>query len=406
MTRTTDPSLLSRGVAEVIVADELSGLLSSGAPLRLKMGFDPSAPDIHMGHVVGLRKLRQFQDAGHQVVLIVGDWTARIGDPSGQSATRPVLTAEQVRANAETYLAQFFRVVDRSRTEVRWQSEWFEGFGLTEVVGLTGRFTVAQFLAREDFAARYRAQRPIAITELLYPLLQAYDSVAVSADVEFGGTDQKFNLLVGRDLQGMTGQRPQQCLLVPILPGTDGVRKMSKSLGNYIGVDEAPGDMYGKTMSLPDDMVTTYLELLTDMPDAELARVRAAIDSGEVNPMEPKKDLARRLVAAFHGRGPAAAAQEHFERTVQAGRAPAEMPELALPPAPDRAAIRLSALLVSAGLAASSGEAKRLIDQGAVSLDGQPLGANVAAGELSAGVLRAGRRKYVRLIEPGGGPAS
>ena len=406
MTRTTDPSLLSRGVAEVIVADELSGLLSSGAPLRLKMGFDPSAPDIHMGHVVGLRKLRQFQEAGHQVVLIVGDWTARIGDPSGQSATRPVLTAEQVRANAETYLAQFFRVVDRSRTEVRWQSEWFEGFGLTDVVGLTGRFTVAQFLAREDFAARYRAQRPIAITELLYPLLQAYDSVAVEADVEFGGTDQKFNLLVGRDLQGMTGQRPQQCLLVPILPGTDGVRKMSKSLGNYIGVDEAPGDMYGKTMSLPDDMVATYLELLTDMPDAELARVRAAIDSGEVNPMEPKKDLARRLVAAFHGRGPAGAAQEHFERTVQAGRAPAEMPELALPPAPDRAATRLSALLVSAGLAASSGEAKRLIDQGAVSLDGQPLGGNVAADALSAGVLRAGRRKYVRLIEPGGGPAS
>ncbi len=397
-------SLLTRGVAEVIVSGELDRLLSSGASLRLKMGFDPSAPDIHMGHVVGLRKLRQFQELGHQVVLIVGDWTARIGDPSGQSATRPVLTAEKVRANAETYLEQFFRVVDRARTEVRWQSEWFEGFGLTDLVGLTGRFTVAQFLAREDFAARYRAGRPIAITELLYPLLQAYDSVAVGADVEFGGTDQKFNLLVGRDLQGMMDQRPQQCLLVPILPGTDGVRKMSKSLGNYIGVDEPPGEMYGKTMSVPDEMVGTYLELLTDMPDDELGRVRGAIASGDVNPMQPKKDLARALVSAFHGPGQAAAAQEHFERTVQGGDAPGEMPELALPPAADRAATRLSALLVSAGLAPSAGEAKRLIDQGAVSLDGAPLRANVAADALAAGVLRAGRRRYVRLIEPAGGP--
>ena len=247
--------LLKRGVSEIIVESEFAELLASGRSLRLKMGFDPSAPDIHVGHSVGLRKLRQFQDIGHRVVLIVGDWTAQIGDPSGRSQTRPMLTAEEVRANAETYLAQFFKIVDRSKTEVRWQSEWFAKFTLADVIQLTSRFTVAQFLAREDFSNRYKSNQPIAITELLYPLLQAYDSIVVESDVEFGGMDQKFNLLVGRDLQGMMGQRPQQCVLVPLLPGTDGVQKMSKSLGNYIGIDEPANDIYGKTMSLPDQMI-------------------------------------------------------------------------------------------------------------------------------------------------------
>ena len=393
-------ALLRRGVAEVIVEEELRNLLEKDAPLRVKMGFDPSAPDIHMGHVVGLRKLRQFQDLGHVVVIIVGDWTARIGDPSGQSATRPVLTAEEVKANAESYLEQFFKVVDPARTEVRWQSEWFNDFGLTDLVELTSRFTVAQFLAREDFSARFRGGRPIAITEFLYPLLQAYDSIAVEADLEFGGTDQKFNLLVGRDLQQMRGQRPQHCLLVPILPGTDGMRKMSKSLGNYIGVDEPPAQMYGKTMSVPDELIATYFELLTDLPDDELRRISAEIEGGAVNPMESKKRLAHTLVATFHGEASAADAQDNFERTVQAREVPRKVADLALPSGADRSQTRLSSLLVNAGLAASGGDAKRLIDQGAVSLDGRTVETNVMADALGKGILKVGKRHFVRLVEP------
>ena len=235
--------ILRRGVARIIPEDEFVERLEEGRPLRLKMGFDPSAPDIHLGHAVGLRKLRQLQDLGHKVVIIVGDWTAQIGDPSGRSATRPMLTHAQVVENAETYLAQFFKIVDRDRAEVRWQSDWFGPFSLADVIRLTSKFTVAQFLQRDDFATRFQAQQPIAITELLYPLLQAYDSVVIESDVEFGGTDQMFNLLVGRDLQEMEGQRPQQCFLMPLLPGTDGVQKMSKSLGNYIGIDEPPRDL-------------------------------------------------------------------------------------------------------------------------------------------------------------------
>ena len=269
--------LLKRSVAEVIVEEELIELLNTGRSLRLKMGFDPSAPDLHMGHAVGLRKLRQFQEMGHQVVVIVGDWTAQIGDPSGQSVTRPVLTADQVNRNAETYLEQFFRIVHKDRTEVRMQSEWFGNFSLTEVINLTSRFTIAQFLARDDFSKRFESNQPIAITELLYPLLQAYDSVAVKSDVEFGGTDQKFNLLVGRELQGMMGQLSQQLVMVPILPGTDGVRKMSKSLGNYISLDDSPNDMYGKTMSIPDALISVYFEYLTDISDIDLEEIEGCL---------------------------------------------------------------------------------------------------------------------------------
>ncbi|MFH1647598.1 MAG: tyrosine--tRNA ligase, partial [Chloroflexota bacterium] len=247
--------LLKRAVAEIIVEEEMVQMLRSGRKLRLKEGFDPSTPDIHLGHMVTLRKLRQFQELGHQIVLIVADWTAQIGDPSGVSATRKMLTPDEVKSNAETYMKQFFKIVDKDKTEVRWQSEWFGKFDLGDVIRLTSRFTVAQFLARDDFNKRYNEGRPIAITEFLYPLLQAYDSVAIRADVEFGGTDQKFNFLVGRELQGMMGQRPQQCFMMPLLVGTDGVQKMSKSLGNYIGVDEPPEDIYGKTMSIPDNLI-------------------------------------------------------------------------------------------------------------------------------------------------------
>ena len=397
MKKTVPAGLLERGVAEIIVEAELRRLLGEGRPLRLKMGFDPSAPDIHMGHVVGLRKLRQFQELGHKVVLIVGDWTAQIGDPSGRSATRPMLTAEEVRQNADSYMTQFFTIVDRDRTETRWQSEWFGTFTLASVIDLTSRFTVAQFLARDDFAKRYGSNQPIAITELLYPLLQAYDSVAVESDVEFGGTDQKFNLLVGRDLQEMKGQRPQQILTVPLLPGTDGVQKMSKSLGNYIGVDEPPNDMYGKTMSLPDSMILPYLTNLTDVPDSELAEVEQAMSSGDMHPMDLKKRVAAELVKQFHGGDAAAAAEAHFQRTVQGRQAPDQMGTY------DHASLEgksVTEFIVDAGLAASVSQAKSLVAQSAVRVGERVVEANASAGTvLAAGdVVRVGRRRFVRIV--------
>ena len=399
--------LLRRGVSEIIVESEFVELLARGEPLRLKMGFDPSAPDLHLGHAVGLRKLRQLQDLGHQVVVIVGDWTAQIGDPSGASATRPMLTAEQVHENAESYLAQFYKVVDRERTETRMQSEWFGPFSLTDVIQLTSRFTVAQFLARDDFSKRFQANQPIAITELLYPLLQAYDSVAIDSDVEFGGTDQKFNLLVGRDMQRMMGKRAQQCFLMPILVGTDGTRKMSKSLGNYIGLDESPGEMYGKLMSLPDMSlavdgterytVIDYFDYLTDVPEAELLEMRHALEGGTVNPMELKKRLAHTLVAQFHDAAAASEAEHTFERTVQRRELPADVPTYALPS--DLADRRMSDIILDAGLADSSGAARRLIDQGAVRVNEQPLSSNESATALSSGdILRVGRRRIVKVV--------
>jgi tyrosyl-tRNA synthetase len=368
--------LLKRGVAEIIVEDEMAQLLRAGKKLRLKEGFDPSFPDIHLGHMVALRKLRQFQERGHQIVLIVADWTAQIGDPSGMSATRPMLTIEQVRANAETYMQQFFTIVDKKKTEIRWQSEWFGKFTLSDIIQLTSKFTVAQFLARDDFSARFKAEKPIALTELLYPLLQAYDSVAIEADVEFGGTDQKFNFLVGRELQSMMGQRPQQCFMVPLLVGTDGSHKMSKSLGNYIGVAEAPEQIYGKVMSVPDDLVLNYFELLTDVPDKELKEFSEGLKQQKLNPMLLKKRLAREIIAQLYDPKAAGEAETHFEKTVQQKEMPAEIPECRLSfkelcqPSGE---VDISRLLVAAGLAQSRSEASRLITQGAVSLDGKKI---------------------------------
>ena len=391
--------VLRRGVAEVIVESEFRALLASGKSLRLKMGFDPSASDIHLGHAVGLRKLRQLQDLGHTVVLIVGDWTAQIGDPSGRSQTRPMLPADEVRSNAETYLAQFFKIVEKSRTEVRWQSEWFGPFSLTDVIQLTSRFTVAQFLAREDFAKRYKSNQPIAITELLYPLLQAYDSIAVESDVEFGGTDQKFNLLVGRDLQEMMGQRPQQCFLVPLIPGTDGVQKMSKSLGNYIGIDEPPADIYGKTMSLPDSMIMPYLEYLTDVPDTELNEIGRAMEDGSTNPMQAKKRLARELVTQFHAAEAVQQAEERFERTVQRGETPEDMAVYRIGSSSQLEGKRLSRVLADAQVVGSTGEARRLIGQGAVQVDGHKITEDTEASVLRSGsTIKVGRRRWLQII--------
>ena len=401
-------TIVNRGVSEIISREEFVRLLQSGSTLRLKMGFDPSRSDIHLGHVVGLRKLRQLQDLGHQVILIVGDWTAQIGDPSGQSATRPMLTHEQVMENAESYLRQFFKVVDKDRTQVVEQSEWFGKFTLADVIGLTGRFTVAQFLQRADFAQRFNEQRPIAITELLYPLLQAYDSVAIESDVEFGGTDQMFNLLVGRELQGMMGQTPQQCFMMPILVGTDGVQKMSKSLDNYIAVDEPPNDMYGKVMSIEDGLMVRYYELLTDLPSEALSELEQGLASDSTNPMEHKKRLAWDITSQFHDAAAADAAQAHFERVVQGRSLPDEIPEISLAELVSRfgaeeGAIRADRLLVAAGLASSNAEARRLVSQGAVEListagSSSRISDDRAAVSVSPNdVLRAGRRRYVRF---------
>jgi len=384
--------LLKRGVAEIIVEDKMAALLRSGKKLRLKEGFDPSFPDIHLGHMVALRKLRQFQELGHQIVLIVADWTARIGDPSGMSATRPMLSIEQVLANAETYMKQFFKVVDKEKTEIRWQSEWFDKFTLTDIIQLTSKFTVAQFLARDDFSKRYKEERPIALTELLYPLLQAYDSVAIQADVEFGGTDQKFNFLVGRELQSMVGQRPQQCFMVPLLVGTDGSQKMSKSLGNYIGVAESPEEIYGKVMSIPDSLILDYFELLTDVPDQELEEFRQGLKGETINPMELKKRLAREIITLLYDQKAAAEAEGHFERTVQKREMPEEIPEYHV-----SLHGNLSKLIVDIGLAKSRSEANRLIAQGAVSIDGEKISSNIAPVK-SGSIIKVGKRRFAKVI--------
>jgi len=392
--------LLKRGVAEVIVEQELVRLLDEGRPLRLKQGFDPSRPDIHLGHVVGLRKLRQFQELGHKVILIVGDWTAQIGDPSGESQTRPMLSAEEVRANAETYLKQFFKVVDRERAEVVWQSEWFGKFNLSDVIRLTSRFTVAQMMAREDFAKRQAAARPIALTELLYPLLQAYDSVVIEADVEFGGTDQKFNCLVGRELQQMVGQPPQQVFLVPLLVGTEGSLKMSKSLGNYIAIDEPPNDMYGKVMSIPDELIMDYFELLTDVPDEELAEFRQEVAAQSINPMELKKRLAREIVTQFHDQKAAQQAEQHFEKVVQRGEVPVEIPQYPLSSITFSAPIPLKvfeSVLVETKLVKSRGDARRLLTQRAVEIDGARVTGDMVTIR-DGSIIKVGRRRFVKIV--------
>ena len=397
-----DTALITRrGVSRIISEDAFVAMLQLGRPLRLKMGFDPSRPDIHLGHVVGLRKLRQLQDLGHQVILIVGDWTAQIGDPSGRSATRSMLSHAEVLDNAESYMRQFFKVVDRDRTQVEWQSQWFGDFTLANVIELTSRFTVAQFLERDDFARRFADHQPIAITELLYPLLQAYDSVAIEADVEFGGTDQMFNLLVGRELQEMMGQTPQQCFLMPILVGTDGVQKMSKSLGNYIALEESPQEMYGKVMSLPDSLILQYYEYLTDVPNADLAAMSQAMESDSANPMDFKKGLARSITATFHDTAAASGAETQFEQVVQRRDLPDDIPECRLA---DVAELSINQLLVRTELVASASEARRLVGQGAVEIihssgDRATVAAGAPLPQLAAGdVIRAGRRRFVRLV--------
>ena len=385
--------LLTRGVAEVIVESELRQRLAAGKPLRLKQGFDPTKPDMHIGHAVGLRKLRKFQELGHQVVLIVGDWTAQIGDPSGRDETRTRLTADEVRANAETYMEQFFRVVERERTEVRWQSEWFGNFKLENALDLAGRFTMAQMLQHETFRKRYESGAPLTVLELMYPMLQAYDSVAINADVEFGGTDQKFNILAGRELMSQLGMRPQQVFLLPLIPGTDG-RKMSKTFNNTVDISMPPAEMFGRVMSMSDDVLPLYFEVLTDVPMAEVAEIRQALATGSVNPRDLKMRVAREVVAQFHSPADAQAAEEAFVRQFVNRELPAEIPEHAL-----GAPASIVDVMVATGLAASKSEARRLIDGGGVRVDGERVtGYDLALQPGSGAVVQVGRRKFARIV--------
>jgi len=399
MTDTKFTTLLKRGVAEIIVESELRKLLNSGRILNLKQGFDPSAPDIHLGHVVGLRKLRQFQELGHEVTLIVGDWTARIGDPSGQSATRPMLSSSEIESNAQTYMEQFFKVVDKDKTEVRWQSEWFSQFTLDKVISLTSKFTIAQLLAREDFNKRYGSGNPISLTEMFYPLLQAYDSVVIKADVEFGGSDQKFNCLVGRELQQSLGQSPQQVFLVPLLIGTDGNQKMSKSLNNQIGVAEPPREIYGKVMSIPDPLIVDYFELVTDVTDEEIAEFKEQLKNHSVNPMDLKKRLAHETIRQFHGKQAADEAQEHFTRVFQQRETPKEITEYTFAASyigDGLFQLDIAPTLVKEGLVKSIGELKRLLAQEAIEIDGNKISSSIVNAHQGS-VIKIGKRRFVRI---------
>lgn len=389
--------ILTRGVEEIIPKEEFIENLNKNKNLRLKMGFDPSAPDIHLGHSVGLRKLRQLQDLGHTVVLIVADWTAQIGDPSGRSDTRPMLTYDEVKYNAETYLKQFFKIVDKSKTEIRWQSEWYGEFKLKNIINLTSKFTIAQFLARDDFSKRFKANHPITITEFLYPILQAYDSVVIKSDVEFGGTDQKFNLLVGRDLQQKENQKPQQCFLVQIIPGTDGKRKMSKSLNNYIGVTESPAEIYGKLMSIPDDLVKLYMLCLTDIKDNLISDFENSLNDSNGNPMEYKKLLAHDIVTQYYNAEDANLAEEHFRKSVQEKIVTYERIQIDINDF--KTDEKLSKLLINKNIVSSNSEFKRLLKQNGVKLNGGLISEDVLISKINSDdKISIGKRTNIQII--------
>ena len=393
----TIDTITKRGVEEIIIESEFINLLKENKPLRLKMGFDPSSSDIHLGHAVGLKKLRQLQDIGHKCILIIGDWTARIGDPTGVSATRKMLTQEEVESNAKTYLEQFFKIVDIDQTEVVYQSEWYGDFKLENVIELTSKFTVAQFLAREDFNKRYKQGKPIAITEFLYPLLQAYDSVAINSDVEFGGTDQKFNLLVGRELQSMNGMKPQQCLMVPLLVGTDGINKMSKSLNNYIGITDKPADIYGKVMSIPDSLIINYLEVLSNFNNNEIEEMKKAMSLGNENPMIFKKELAKDIVTQFYTIQDAIDSELNFKMVVQGNEIPENLENHDLN---EMINSKLSNILVKTSMAKSNSEAKRLINQGAIELNGVKLTEDTEMNSLKDGdIFKIGKQKFFQVSQ-------
>jgi tyrosyl-tRNA synthetase len=395
-------ALLRKGTVDCIPEDELRRKLErsakTGKPLRVKAGFDPTAPDIHVGHTVLIRKMHHFQQLGHTVIFLIGDFTGMIGDPSGRSATRPALTREQIDENAETYKQQIFKLLDPELTEIRFNNEWFSKFGADDFVRLAGRATVAQLLERDDFKKRFQSQVPISLHELLYALAQGYDSVALEADIELGGTDQKFNLLMARQIQqSYEVKEPQLIMTVPLLEGLDGVQKMSKSLGNYIAITESPGEIFGKVMSISDELMWRYYELLTDLPLSEINDLRASAERGERNPRDIKVELARRVVTDFHSQQDAEEANREFDRRFRERQAPTDIPTV------DRAAatIRLVKLLALEGLAPSVSEAQRLIAQGGVRVNGERITDvkyELGSGSAEEALIQVGSRKFLRVI--------
>jgi tyrosyl-tRNA synthetase len=393
---------LGKGTTEIIRKEELRSKLENsaktGKPLRVKLGVDPTAPDIHLGHTVVIRKLRAFQELGHTVIFLIGDFTGFIGDPSGNSATRPQLTRDEINANAETYKQQIFKLLDPEKTEMRFNSEWMDTLGSDGFIRLAAHVTVKQILERDDFAKRLNEEKPIALHELLYPLTQAYDSVALEADVELGGTDQKFNLLMGRNLQRECKQDAQVCVIMPLLEGTDGVQKMSKSLGNYIGINEPPAEIFGKIMSISDELMWRYYELLTDLTIEQIAALKKEAESGERNPRDIKSELAKMIISDFHSAADAQRAEEEFNRIFRRK----ETPELLEESAVNSGTRELKQLLVEIGLASSKGEARRLIEQGGVSVDGERCDPKinkyyVLRSDRPGYDIKVGKRRFVRV---------
>ena len=388
-------AVIRRGASEILVESELIDRLRSGEPMRIKAGFDPTAPDLHLGHTVLLNKLRQLQDLGHKILFLIGDFTGMIGDPTGKNVTRPPLSKDDISRNAETYADQVFKILDRERTDVVFNSAWMDVLSAADMIKLAATHTVARMLERDDFHKRYNGNQPIAIHEFLYPLVQGYDSVALSADMELGGTDQKFNLLMGRELQKHHGQRPQVILTMPLLEGLDGVNKMSKSLNNYVGIDEAPADMFGKLMSISDDLMWRYIELLSFSPLESIARWRQEVSEGR-NPRDVKVAFAQEMVERFHTRAAARAALSDFEARFRQGALPEDVPEITLTGGDD--GLTITQVLKQAGLTASTSEAVRLIEQGGVKLNGEKVSEKalkLAVG--AAGVVQVGKRKFARV---------
>ena len=390
--------MITSGIAALVPEAEMTKKLAQGRPLRVKLGVDPTAPDLHLGHAVPLRKLRQFQDLGHTVVLIIGDFTALIGDPSGRNSTRPPLTREQIDANAETYVDQAFRILDPAKTELRRNSEWLDKLNFADLLKLTSQFTVARILERDDFSKRYASQQSISLHEFLYPMAQAYDSVAIEADVELGGTDQLFNLLAGRELMEKLGMEPQCALTLPLIEGTDGVQKMSKSYGNYIGLTDEPDDMFGKVMSIPDELMIKYYRLCTPVAVEDIELLESALAAGSVHPNAAKRRLGREIVGLYHAYDAAVSAEEAFDRVFKQHQAPEDVPEIEVDLDED---VYVPGLLHELGLVSSAGEGRRMIDQGGVRLDGEPLEPrvyNYARTRVEGCLLQVGKRRYARPI--------
>ena len=394
--------IIQSGAAQIVPEAALLEKLKRGKPLNIKLGVDPTAPDIHLGHAVPLRKLRQFQDLGHHVTLIIGDGTALIGDPSGRNSTRPQLTSDQIKVNAQTYVDQAFKILDPEKTTLRYNSEWILALNMESLLKLTAQFTVARILERDDFHNRYANNLPISLHEFLYPVMQAYDSVVIEADVELGGTDQLFNLLAGRELMEKMGMEPQVCLTLPLLEGTDGVKKMSKSYGNYVGLTDEPSDMFGKIMSIPDELMVKYYRLASTVPVDEIDKIEAGLAADELHPNKVKRALARNIVAAYYDEDAATAAEEQFDLVFKRHDVPDDVPEFAADLTPNEdGLVYVAKLLHDAGMAQSVGEARRLIDGGGVKVNGEPLAPksyNVEPVLLEHAVIQVGKRKCVKLV--------